>query len=147
MGCCCTQIRAKPITYDNIKNKLDTGHIVLFSSSGGLSSLEVKIATCSPWTHIGMIVRCKHLHKSQDDLYIWHSPAQVLQFMPDVTTGKIKQGPQLNPLRPIIEAAGGVVYIRKLYNRKKRNRKKRNQNYNLYYDEDEGGDNYNYNYQ
>ncbi len=149
MGCCCcTQIPAKTtITYDKIRKTLKTGDLVLFSSSGGLSSLEVKIATCSPWTHIGMIVRCKHLHKLQDDLGIWHSPAQILQFMPDVTTGEIKQGPQLNSLRPIIEASGGVVYIRKLYNRKKRNRKKRNQNYNLFYDEDEGGDNYNYNYQ
>ena len=138
MGCCCcTQIRSKTIKYNHIKETLNTGDIILFSS-GGLSAYEVRCATCSQFSHIGMIVRCKHLNKSSDNLYIWHSPAEALQFMPDVTSGKIKDGPQLNRLRPIIRAAGGVVYIRKLYKPKQKRKRNLNRNYNLFHD---GNDN------
>ncbi len=120
MGCCCTQFWSQNVSYDDIKEDLKTGDIILFVG-GGIGSCEVKIATCSRFSHIGMIVRCEHLTYSRDKLYIWHSPAQELQGFPDTISGNTKEGPQLNSLLPIIKAAGGTVYIRKIRKKKKNN--------------------------
>ncbi len=118
MGCCCcTQFSPQTVTYNIIKKKVKTGDLILFNN-GRIGYWEVKIATCSTFSHIGMIVKCKHLKSSRDNLFIWHSPAQELQGLPDTISGDTKEGPQLNPLLPIIRAAGGTVYIRILHKKK-----------------------------
>ena len=107
------------INYEDLstgEDQLETGDMVLFSSVG-FESFEIRLATLSPYTHVGMAVRCDHMEggcKSRDNLYIWHSPADKIPFARDCLADKIKEGPQLNKLRPVIAHASGDVYIRKL---------------------------------
>lgn len=124
MGCCASiccgkRFWSETVEYKDVRATLKTGDIILFSG-GGLESLEVKLGTCSPFSHVGMIVRCEHFTSNGDNLYVWHSPAEFLQYTPDVLSNRAKQGPQLNSLKPLIKSAGGVVYVRKLMRLRKK---------------------------
>ena len=114
MGCICSleMIKSERKPYEDIKEYLKTGDLLLFSGNG-MNSFEVKLATVSPFSHVGMIVKCKHF-KEENDLYIWHSPSQKLEFIHDKLTKTYKEGPQLNNLNEILEATDGSIYLRKL---------------------------------
>ena len=118
MGCIISleTLLASSVKYEKLKNKLETGDIVLFSGTG-FESFEIQLATFSPYSHVGVIIKCKDIKgkwKARDDLYIWHSPAQTLPFAYDSITNQMKEGPQLNKLQAVLSRASGNVYIRKL---------------------------------
>lgn len=116
MGCffSCQTCGAPSVRFSDVKDSLGTGDIVLFSGVS-VASAEVQCGTRSPFSHIGMVVRCEHV--SGSGLYLWHSPAQELRYAPDKLTSRVKDGPQLNELRVCLRAANGKVFIRRLLRR------------------------------
>lgn len=116
MGCMLSGESVSSEYYSRLRKRLKTGDILLFSSQGPESCL-IKWATCSDYTHIGMVVRCRHL-KSYNDLYIWHAPIGTLNPITDIFSSIPKDGPQLNELATVLKIASGKVYIKRL--RKKR---------------------------
>ena len=63
--------------YDKLKSKLNTGDIMLFSSSGTFPDM-VKRATQSQWSHVGMVVRTTELQQygidKKNDLFLCYHP-------------------------------------------------------------------------
>jgi hypothetical protein len=78
---------------------LDTGDIGLMSSDGAFADL-VKLATWSEWSHCGVFVRIK------GEVYFFHAPTEGIPGMPDVLSGELKSGPQLNRLEDVLDAVG-----------------------------------------
>jgi hypothetical protein len=119
--------------YDAICDSLKTGDIVLCSGMGKFSYL-VKCFTCSPWSHVGMIVKLDKTRElrervskdnnnvyrgplkveSEDGLYLWHSMNESNNKIVDCITGKPKKGPQLNCLKSVVFRYNGYMYLRML---------------------------------
>jgi hypothetical protein len=83
--------------YENIRNELNTGDIILFSGRA-LFSRIVQIGTRSPWSHIGIVVR---FTTPFDFVALWES---------DITIG----GVQLTNLSARIKKYKGQVVVRHL---------------------------------
>jgi len=96
-----------------------TGDIVLFQSHGSMANL-VRCATCSNYSHIGMIVRLRASLSatSSDVLYLWHAPSDKIERVPDMLSDppRAKDGPQLISLRRLIHYLDHdtVVTVRKV---------------------------------
>ena len=114
-------------TFDEIKDSLQTGDILLFNGEG-MFSLLTQIATFSPWSHVGTVIRCEHMKTSysgkwkkertvknnkKDCLYLWHSNASELSI-PDAITNQVKKGVQLTPLEVALRLYRGNVFVRRL---------------------------------
>lgn len=99
-----TQQTAK---YDEIRNELDTGDIVLFSGKGGIST-GIKWITSSVWSHVGMVLRIPEYNLA----LLWEST--TLSSIADLETGKARQGVQLVPLSERLKQYDGEVSIRRL---------------------------------
>ncbi|MBC8870942.1 MAG: hypothetical protein H8E44_16075 [Planctomycetes bacterium] len=93
--------------YTQIRNKLDTGDIVLFSGKGGISA-GIKWFTISKWSHVGMVVRLPDWNM----VLLWEST--TLSNIADVMDGKAKQGVQLVALSERLRTYGGEAAIRRL---------------------------------
>ncbi len=93
--------------YSEIRDKLRTGDIVLFSGKG-LVSTVIKRFTRSPWSHVGMVIRSIEL----DMLLLWEST--TLSKVKDVRSDTLKQGVQLVALGERISAYDGTVAVRQL---------------------------------
>jgi len=93
--------------YTQIRNKLDTGDIVLFSGKGGISA-GIKWFTISKWSHVGMVVRLPDWNM----VLLWEST--TLSNVADVIDGKAKQGVQLVALSERLRTYGGEAAIRRL---------------------------------
>lgn len=122
MGCCFSVFsnyywKGETKKYSEIKNSLNTGDLVLFSGSGFYSNV-VKFSTCSNWSHIGVIIRCRHRNNSEgkkSTLYLLHSSLQVMKYpCIDIISGQEKSGPQLNRLIDVIRTYDCPIYIKKL---------------------------------
>lgn len=101
-------IMATPKIYgENIRAKLKTGDIVLFSGKGGISA-GIKWATLSRWSHVGMIV----VLPEYDFVTVWEST--TLSSLVDLDTATPHKGVQLVPLSSRIEGYGGEVAVRQL---------------------------------
>lgn len=132
MGCTASvPLNVEKERYDNIRDRLKTGDILLCSGKGRFSCM-VKCFTCSPWSHVGMVIRLDTSKKarereskdnnnayrgplkveSEDGLYLWHSMNESTGGMVDCITGKPKKGPQLNCLKNVISRYNGYLYIR-----------------------------------
>ena len=121
MGCCLSCYGLESQSYrDAIKN-LETGDILLFSGTGD-DSCKIKTFTCSPFSHVGIVIRCDHIkepiygRKDPNNLYVWHSPSDVLPGSEDVIGREMRNGPQLNALGYEIRATSSSVYVRRLNN-------------------------------
>lgn len=114
-------------TFDEIKDSLQTGDILLFNGQG-MFSLLTQIATLSPWSHVGTVIRCEHIktpydgkwkkertvkNNQKDCLYLWHSNASELSI-PDAITNQVKKGVQLTPLEVALRLYRGNVFVRRL---------------------------------
>ena len=106
MECLCP-FRGRSVRLSKIESTLRTGDIVLFSGTAA-SSWLIQFGTCSPYSHVGMIVR------SRGALYLWHAPGQSLHSFHDVFSNKNPGGPHLNTLRPLLKAAAGRCYLSRL---------------------------------
>lgn len=93
--------------YDDIRNSLKTGDIVLFSGRG-LASWLIQQATRSKWSHVGMVVRLPEY----DMVLLWEST--LLSGVADVEAKKILGGVQLTPLSARIASYQGDVAVRRL---------------------------------
>jgi hypothetical protein len=81
MGKCVSKFEDTSRNFDDIKNSLKTGDIVLFSGESEWSNI-IKVATDSNWSHVGMIVKTNRLNNNSfirnendedENLYLWHS--------------------------------------------------------------------------
>lgn len=98
----------KPKVYnEQMRAKLKTGDIVLFSGKGGISA-GIKWATLSRWSHVGMIV----VLPEYDFVTVWEST--TLSSLVDLDTKVPHKGVQLVPLSSRIEGYDGEVAVRPL---------------------------------
>ena len=99
---------AKPSIYNKqMRAKLKTGDVVLFSGKGGISA-GIKWATLSRWSHVGMIV----VLPEYDFVTVWEST--TLSSIVDLDTKLPHKGVQLVPFSSRIEGYGGEVAVRQL---------------------------------
>ncbi len=92
--------------YDDIREDLCTGDIVLFAGKGIISKV-IQWFTKSPYSHIGLVL----VDVRWDMVLLWEST--TLSKIKTVF-GKVKQGVALRPLSMAIENYKGDVVIRKL---------------------------------
>lgn len=120
MGCCPSCYGyLESQNYGEAVNDLETGDILLFSGAGD-DSCKIKTFTCSPFSHVGVVIRCDHIkepiygRRDPDHLYVWHSPSDVLPGSEDVIGKETKNGPQLNALGYELRGTSSGVYVRRL---------------------------------
>lgn len=93
--------------YDNLRNQIKTGDIILFSGKGGIST-GIKWVTDSKWSHVGMALRLPEW----DVVLLWEST--TLSDIKDIESGVERQGVQLVPLSDRIKKYKGEATIRSL---------------------------------
>lgn len=113
----------EPKFFSEVKNTWKTGDIILFCGNGWFSSI-IQCFTRTEYSHIGMIIRGKSIpgiiskidedYKDPDDLYLFHSNKGPISDIPDIISGLIKDGVQLNSLNDILECYNGSYYYRSL---------------------------------
>ncbi len=85
----------KPVNYEDIQHTLKTGDILLFGySEPRIASYLTKIATLSPWSHVGLVCRVN------DRLY-------VCEF----TSKKEKAIANFQPLRKVLNEYDGTIAV------------------------------------
>ncbi len=99
------------VIYENVREELDTGDIVLFSGKGGISEW-IKGFTRSKWSHVGMVIK----DKAWDMVLLWEST--TLSNIDDLETGRKKKGVQLVALSERIDNYTGEVSVRRLITEK-----------------------------
>jgi len=106
MGCSRVSTPQETLYYLNevkVKDSYSTGDVVLFSA-GSANSMIIRMGTCSPYSHVGLVIKWKGAPKwakDSNELYLWHSPKEVIYNVPNalaVSPQIHKEGPQLNPL-------------------------------------------------
>lgn len=99
------------VTYSEIRPKLKTGDVVLFSGKGGISEW-IKWFTGSQWSHVGLVLELEDFNS----VLLWEST--TLSNLADVETGKAHRGVQLVGLRERIKSYNGdQIAIRRLSKR------------------------------
>lgn len=95
-------------SYDNIRDTLKTGDIVLCSGKGTVSTI-IKAFSRSRWSHVGMVLR---LPAEFDFVLCWEST--TLGKLKDVYANEPKKGVQLVPLSERVRTYDGEIAIRQL---------------------------------
>jgi len=93
--------------YEEIRAKIRTGDIVLFSGKGGISH-GIKLETNSRWSHVGMALRLPEW----DTVLLWEST--TLSNLEDIIDGRKKRGVQLVLLSDRMKKYDGEVTVRHL---------------------------------
>jgi len=93
--------------YSDIRNDLKTGDLVLFSGRAKFSKL-IRFATCSRWSHCGLIVKLPEY----DFVTVWEST--TLSNIEDLATNELTKGVQLVALSDRVAKYNGEIAIRKL---------------------------------
>lgn len=93
--------------YEDLRDELKTGDIVLFSSSSPLS-WATKLATMSKWSHVGMIVCLEEY----EFVTVWESTTST--GLRDLDTKRLHKGVQLTPLSSRVQGYKGDVAVRRL---------------------------------
>jgi hypothetical protein len=102
------------VPYDEIREELLTGTIVLFSGKGFVSRW-IKRFSRSKWSHVGMIVRGEIRDVDswgEDLLLLWEST--TLSTVTDTLTGTRREGVQLVQFSERLREYPGRVAIRRL---------------------------------
>ncbi len=84
---------------------LKSGDVVLFSGKGFISRL-IQLATWSPYSHVGLVLKDKR------GTLLWEST--TLSTLPDINTGELTKGVQLVCLKDRIDIYDGKVAVRQL---------------------------------
>lgn len=95
--------------YNDIRDRLHTGDIILFSGKGFISD-SIRLFTFSKWSHVGMVLR----QPEYNFVLLWEST--TLSNLKDIEDGKAKRGVQLVNLRERLGTYDGEVAIRPLQN-------------------------------
>ena len=94
--------------YKSLRDKMNTGDIVLFSGKGPTSAF-LKLAMKSKWTHVAVA----WMMPEYDMLCIFEST--MLSSLANVDTGEPRKGVQIVPASTKIEGYNGDVYVRGLF--------------------------------
>ncbi|OUC16724.1 MAG: hypothetical protein B0A82_00415 [Alkalinema sp. CACIAM 70d] len=100
--------------YEDIRNQLKTGDIILFSGKGGLSD-GIKFFTVSKWSHVAMVYRFDDPLDPKGSVFCWEST--TLNSIKDADTGRLTKGVQRLELSERLEkcfANGYEINIRPL---------------------------------
>jgi hypothetical protein len=100
--------------YENIRDQLKTGDILLFSGKGGISE-GIKFFTLSKWSHVGMVYRFEDPNDAKGTVFCWEST--TLNDLADADSGKLTQGVQRVELSERLErcfSKGYEISIRQL---------------------------------
>ena len=95
--------------YDDLRDDLQTGDLVLFSGSTMVSRF-IRFFGRSNWSHIGMVV----VDKVYDQVLIYQ--ATPVDNVDDFYSGSAKKGVQINALSDVLKKYDGEVAIRQLTN-------------------------------
>lgn len=95
--------------YDDVRNNIKTGDIILFSGKGGISH-GIKLVTNSKWSHVGMVLRLP----DSKAVFLWEST--TLSNLKDAIDGVAKRGVQLVLLSDRLRTYSGEVSVRHLEN-------------------------------
>ena len=95
-------------TYEDIRNELKTGDILLFSGQGFISD-AIKWITKNEYSHVGMVLRIK----GYDYVALWEST--TLGNVPSIFGGK-RKGVQIVQLSQRLKKYRGKVVVRHLEN-------------------------------
>lgn len=95
-------------TYREVRPDIDTGDLVLFSGKGGVS-VGIRWVTRSRWSHVGMALRVPEWNI----ILLWE--ATPFSNVPDVESGRLRQGVQLTPLSEQLKRYEGTAAIRHLH--------------------------------
>lgn len=93
--------------YDDVRDNLDTGDIVLFSGKG-LISMGLKIGSLCTWSHVAMVVRVK-----EPDVALLYQTTPVCKAK-DFFEGTLKNGVQVNVMSEAVNGYNGKVAVRHL---------------------------------
>jgi hypothetical protein len=93
--------------YENIRDTLDTGDLLLYSGVGPVS-MSIRLVTRSKWSHIGVVIRPKDF----DMVCVLQST--TLSKSKDVISGTEVEGVQINLLSESLRDYKGDVAVRKL---------------------------------
>jgi hypothetical protein len=96
-------------TYNEVRKRLKTGDVVLFSGKGGISH-GIKLVTNSKWSHVGMVLRLP----DSKAVFLWEST--TLSDLRDAIDKKTKKGVQLVLLSDRLRTYDGEVKVRHLRN-------------------------------
>lgn len=77
--------------YQDIRNELKTGDILLFSGKGHISE-GIKFFTLSKWSHVGMVYKLVDPLDPKGSVFSWEST--TLSDIEDADTGKLTKGVQ-----------------------------------------------------
>lgn len=102
--------------YQDIRNQLKTGDIILFSGKGGISH-GIKFFTLSKWSHVGMVYKIEDPLDAKGSVFCWEST--MLADLNDADTGRLTMGVQRIELSERLErcfASGYEISIRPLSN-------------------------------
>lgn len=80
------------MNYEELKDQMQTGDVVLFEGQYSISRLIEKLTGC-PYSHVGMIIRLD----GYDEPLLFEST--TLTNLPDVITGDTKEGPKIVDLK------------------------------------------------
>jgi len=94
--------------YHTVREKLDTGDLVLFSGRSVFSEI-IKKLTGAAWSHVGMVFRLPNRYSIN---LLWE--ASGLLNLPDLDTGRPNKGVQLVPLSDRISVYHGRIALRLL---------------------------------
>jgi hypothetical protein len=102
--------------YDDIRNALKTGDILLFSGKGGISD-GIKFFTLSKYSHVGMVYKFEDPQglDPKGSLFCWEST--TLSDLKDADTGKLTKGVQRVELSERLErcfSKGYEISVRQL---------------------------------
>lgn len=100
--------------YEDIRDQLKTGDILLFSGKGGISE-GIKFFTVSKWSHVGMVYRFDDPRDVNGSIFCWEST--TLCDLKDADTGKLTKGVQRVELSERLErcfANGYEISVRQL---------------------------------
>lgn len=100
--------------YEDIRNQLKTGDILLFSGKSGISE-GIKFFTVSKWSHVGMVYRFDDPRDAKGSIFCWEST--TLSNLEDADTGKLTKGVQRVELSERLErcfSSGYEISVRPL---------------------------------
>lgn len=96
------------MSYEKVRDDLETGDIVLFSGKGLFSSI-IKLVGCTKWSHVGIVIKFADL----DLILVWESTS--LSKVKDAIDGVCKSGVQTVLLSERIDSYKGDISVRHLH--------------------------------
>src|SRR4030095_2058125 len=95
-------------TYNDIRDQLRTGDLVLFSGKSAVSNI-IKLFSGGKWSHVGMVLIMEEFDRM---VLLWEST--TLSNIPDIETQTPTKGVQLLPLSQRVATYQGEITVHRL---------------------------------